>query len=150
MTVDYGAGMESQIDALKAISALPAPVSAPSPIVDFRDEEASLEERARSYLHGNCAHCHRPGGFTPPNLEMDLRYQTPTKDTGMCGVPMMYENAWVPGRVRVTAGDSENSVLYQRMMVRNYGQMPLFGTAIVDDDAEVVGAWIDSMDRCAE
>ena len=31
-------------------------------LVDPYDSSADLEERARSYLHVNCAHCHRDGG----------------------------------------------------------------------------------------
>ena len=31
---------------------------------------------ARAYLHGNCGHCHRPGGWTPPDLDMDLLFTT--------------------------------------------------------------------------
>lgn len=31
-------------------------------LVDFTDESASLEDRARAYLHSNCSHCHRLWG----------------------------------------------------------------------------------------
>ena len=43
---------------------------------------ASLDERARAYLHSNCSGCHQPGGPTPSN--MDLRYTTPFASTGTC------------------------------------------------------------------
>src|SRR5262249_31081408 len=39
------------------------------------DTSATLEERARTYLHVNCSHCHRPGSGVP--VPIDLRYDTP-------------------------------------------------------------------------
>ena len=41
-----------------------------------------LEARARSYLHANCAHCHRPMGGGQGT--MDLRYAQSLKDTVTC------------------------------------------------------------------
>ncbi|MDT0555828.1 fibronectin type III domain-containing protein [Patiriisocius hiemis] len=38
-------------------------------------------ERGRAYLDVNCAHCHRPGSTTPPEIELDLRLETPYADT---------------------------------------------------------------------
>jgi hypothetical protein len=43
---------------------------------------ATLDQRARSYLHANCAICHRPDGDFP---NLDLRYDVAFKDTSLCG-----------------------------------------------------------------
>ena len=48
------------------------------------DESASLEDRARGYLHVNCAHCHQPKGWSRPADEgLDLRYEVPFANTGI-------------------------------------------------------------------
>ena len=44
--------------------------------------DASITDRARSYLHGNCSMCHRPGG--PGRGDIDLRAYTPFADTRLC------------------------------------------------------------------
>ena len=50
-------------------------------LADPNDENASLDDRARAYLHTNCSGCHRPGG--PPGRNLDLRYQTDPQRTPM-------------------------------------------------------------------
>ncbi len=51
---------------------------------------ATLEQKARSYLQANCAHCHRPndGFIMSPFPNFDLRYTTALKDAKICfGIP---------------------------------------------------------------
>jgi uncharacterized repeat protein (TIGR03806 family) len=118
-------------------------------LVDPFDATASLEKRARSYLHANCAHCHRPGGWAPASLEMDLRYDTPLADTGVCDVPAGFGKIWADGDVRIDPGAPENSNLLQRMLVDNMGRMPPIGVSVPDTrGAAVVEDWIANLEGC--
>jgi uncharacterized repeat protein (TIGR03806 family) len=116
---------------------------------DPADESAPLEARARAYLQGNCAHCHRDGGWQPIDMDMDLDFETPLHETAICDVPLQYWSPWVEGGKRIAPGNPDDSNLLQRMMVRGDGQMPLVATYRVDPlGVEVVRAWIESLDGC--
>ncbi len=54
-------------------------------LADPADTGESLTDRARAYLHTNCAQCHRPGGGTPSG--MDLRATTALPAMNVCDVP---------------------------------------------------------------
>ena len=65
----------NQITTLNAVNVLSPPVAAnPPAYADPADTTRSLNDRARAYLHTNCANCHRPQGGTPVNI--DLRHGT--------------------------------------------------------------------------
>jgi uncharacterized repeat protein (TIGR03806 family) len=149
---DYGDGTANQLTILSGLGMFAAPLPGPPatlPRIPARDEqEASLELRARGYLHTNCGHCHRPDGWTPPDLTMDLRWSTPLVDTRICDVPTQYDNPWTTGELRVAAGDPESSVIWQRIGQRGPGQMPLLGTNRVDPGATVVRDWIAQLSAC--
>ncbi len=116
---------------------------------DPSDPTAPLADRARAYLHANCAHCHQPDGWTPPELGLDLRYATALAETGACGVPLKYSAFGIAGDLRLDPGRPGNSNLLQRMLTRGVGQMPVAATAWVDPvGVEVVGAWIAALRDC--
>lgn len=57
--------------------------SAPA-IPNYKDEDQSLESRARAYLDINCAHCHRPEAWEQASKrDLDFRYSTPLDQTGI-------------------------------------------------------------------
>ncbi len=145
---DYGHVQADQLAAWRDIGMFEAAVPELTPIASPDDAEAPLEQRARAYLHGNCGHCHRPGGWTPAALTMDLRYTTPLADTHTCNVMTQYYNAWVDSVVRIVPGDPEGSVIWQRLHRRGLGQMPPLATAVPDPHAQVVHDWIASLAAC--
>ncbi len=146
---DYGTTVANQLDALAGIGLFsgPLPVGTP-PIPAFDDPAVPVEQRARAYLHANCGHCHRPGGWTPAGLTLDLRYSTPLLEAQVCNVPTQYFNPWVTSEVRIAPGDPEGSVIWQRLNLRGLGQMPPLATARIDPGAEVVAEWIASLAGC--
>lgn len=99
-------------------------------LISSHDANAPLEDRARSWLHANCAHCHRRhGGGSVPLMvnaeltvpEMALIDEKPTRgDFGL-------------GEARViTAGEPTQSVLLYRLATQGSGHMPMIGAREVD------------------
>lgn len=108
----------------------------------------TLSQRARSYLHSNCSHCHRPGGGTPVNL--DLRYDATLVQTNTCDqAPSVNTLGIINARI-IAPGAPARSVLLSRMNRRDANQMPPLGTAIVDSDAvTLISEWIGSLSNCS-
>ena len=104
---------------------------------------ASVEERARGYLHSNCSMCHRPTSGTGAHL--DLRFGSDLTVTGC-------EKSSFPGVDGVTVlspGTPERSSLFLRASSRGDSQMPPLATNKVDDAAVgVLQTWIRSLARC--
>lgn len=141
---DYpGHGRANQIEALKQADYFhnpPATLTGLPFLREIEDENVSLEYRVRSYLHSNCAQCHRPAtGFGL----FDARISKKTRDAGL-----------IEGGLRNLLGDNSNrviepgnvdkSVLYQRMATRGHGQMPPIGSNEPDVAAlDVLRRWIE-------
>jgi len=89
-------------------------------LVDPRDPNAPIADRARSYLAANCANCHRPGTAIP--VDMDLRYNIPTAQMNTHNVP-----ATAGGGLRVSPGSHANSILWQRIIDLGTPRKPLLG-----------------------
>jgi mono/diheme cytochrome c family protein len=109
---------------------------------------APLADRARAYLHTNCAGCHRPGGPTPSS--MDWRYETPLGQTGSCNVPASSGSALGIQDARLLApGDPQRSLIWQRMGRRDVHAMPPVGSLQVDTAGlSLLQDWINSLGSC--
>lgn len=147
---DYGDGERTQLADMARIGLFDdLDPRADAPLTDPSNLEASLEERARSWLHGNCSHCHRPGGWTPPEMDMDLRIQTPFAEARVCGVPVQFETAPEAGWWRFAPGDSGDSALWGRPRSEGIMRMPPIGVSRLDPlAAELLPAWIDARTDC--
>ena len=107
-----------------------------------------LADRARAYLHTNCANCHRPNG--PTGVNLDLRHDTPLSQTGACDVLPSRGDLGI-GNARIIApGDDARSVLLARMNRRNDANMmpPIASNVIDTAGVQLVGSWIDSLASC--
>jgi len=80
------------------------------------------EKRARSYLHGNCAVCHQPGGASRGNL--DLRLGTPLAQAGLINAEPAAGDLGVAGAKIVSPGLPEKSILYLRLKRTDFFRMP--------------------------
>ena len=139
----------NQITTLNAINVLTPPVGAnPPAYADPADTTQSLGGRARSYLHTNCANCHRPGGGTP--VAIDLRHGTPLAQTGACDVAPTAGDLGITNARIIAPGDDTRSVLLARMARRNDAfQMPPVSSTVRDTAGEqLISAWIDSLASC--
>lgn len=155
LTVRYGTEVKNQLDALVELGAIELPGEAadlPS-MPDPADESAPLAARARAYLHANCSHCHQPGGWTSPGVDMDLRYSKTLAEMNACDVRVAFD--LVPGAdFRIAAGDPEGSSLWRRIQVEGVGvptQMPPLGRSTNDDfGIELIRQWILSLESCPD
>jgi hypothetical protein len=135
----------NQITTLNSINVLTPPV-APNPpaYADPADTSRSLDERARAYLHTNCANCHRPGA--PTAVSLDLRHGTPLSQTGACNVAPTRGDLGITNARIIAPGDDTRSVLLRRMSVRDATAMPPLASNVVDTaGAQLISAWIDSL-----
>ncbi|MFK8032112.1 MAG: dockerin type I domain-containing protein [Gammaproteobacteria bacterium] len=109
----------------------------------YDDTSAPIDERARGYLHSNCAGCHRPGG--PGQGPEDFRYQLDGEDIGANNVEPWLGNLGVDGAKLLVRGQPDLSVLSLRIQSTNFFRMPPLGTSVVDSQGSVlIEDWIKS------
>lgn len=122
--------------------ALPAHIpSLPDP---YDPKSGTLDERARSYLHGNCAHCHQQGAGG--NADIRLLYNMRLDETKTVDLDPFHGPMGVPGAKLLAPGDPGRSVLLLRTATRTHGKMPHIGTLKVDDQAvALLRDWIASL-----
>ena len=152
----------NQIDQLAAMGLFDVPPSKPykaALVAPYMGQTgappptATLDERARSYLHANCSFCHRPDGTWNA---MDVRFDVPLKSTGLCNAMPGKGNLGVAGALLLTPKSHANSVLWLRMMAPpgdattgKTGRMPAIASDVIDTNATtLVGDWIDSIAAC--
>ncbi|MCH7728844.1 MAG: PQQ-dependent sugar dehydrogenase, partial [Planctomycetes bacterium] len=108
---------------------------------DPLDNRGLLDKRARSYLHVNCAHCHRfnGGGASYINLQFDL----PIGKTGALGVRPTQGTFGIHDAEILAQGDPYRSALYFRMAKLGSGRMPHIGSKMVDQPGlKLIHEWI--------
>jgi putative heme-binding domain-containing protein len=104
--------------------------------------DAPLDVRARSYLHTNCAHCHRFGGGGG-QVVLELDFAKPLKDTGIYDVKPRQGDFGLPDARILAPGDPYRSVLFYRMAKFGRGRMPHLGSEVPDIAAlDCVAEWI--------
>jgi uncharacterized repeat protein (TIGR03806 family) len=140
----------NELKTLDAIVMFTTPLGDPAqqPVLPDPFGGAPLAERARAYLHTNCAQCHRPGGPTPSS--MDLRYSTALASTGACDAPPQSGDLGIGAAARIIApGSAANSVLLARMNRRDASQMPPLATNVIDAaGVALITSWIASLTTC--
>ncbi|MDD7985068.1 PQQ-dependent sugar dehydrogenase [Lentisphaera marina] len=114
----------------------------------YNPKSGTLEERARAYLHINCAHCHHKTGMGG-RAAMELEYHVPLAETGLIGgVPKIGLLGKAEAKL-IVPGNAELSELLGRMNRRGAGQMPLFGSHEIDEaGVALIRDWINSLPKC--
>jgi uncharacterized repeat protein (TIGR03806 family) len=140
----------NQLTTLNAIDTLtPALTQAAGqlPVIPDPAGNAPVAERARAYLHTNCAHCHRPGGPTPTSL--DLRYTTTLAATNACDVAPTLSDLGIANSRLLAPGDAARSVLVARMNRTGADAMPPLGRHVIDTaGVQLITSWIDGLAGC--
>jgi putative heme-binding domain-containing protein len=139
----------AQLARLRSLKVLPEGLLAGGPdetkrLSDPTDVSAGTDARARSYLHVNCAVCHRPGGGTSSML--DLRIDRPLSETHGYGVRPALGAFGIADPYIIAGGDASRSVLFYRMSKLGHGRMPHVGSTVVDEEGiALIARWIDGL-----
>jgi putative heme-binding domain-containing protein len=146
--VSTASGSRDQLQLLKelqVINDIPSGSrSAANQLVDPRDTSCSVADRARSWLHGNCAMCHHRGGnaivsfFVSRDLPFDQMNTNKGTNIGTFGMP--------DARI-IAAGDPWRSVMMYRLSRLGYARMPYIGSRVVDSDGvALIAEWIGQLE----
>jgi len=143
---DYISGPMNQIEKWQDegyLNNVPSDIQA---IIDWTNEQNSLEQRVRAYMDINCAHCHSDNthcSYRP----LRLNYED-TEDLYNMGVCMTPDTEIGNGTdMIISPGNSSRSVLHFRMSTNDEQyRMPLLGRSLVHDEAvDLVQEWINSL-----
>lgn len=113
-------------------------------MVNPQDPYASLDQRVKSYIDANCAHCHHPSGVA---ANFDATYTRPLSAQkiirGIVNRPLKDNDDRV-----IAPGDPTHSVMLSRLSSIGAAQMPPLGKNITDLSAiRLVEDWIRSIDN---
>ena len=148
----------NQIAVFAKAGLLAKPQLLPKDIAEFADlnaldtQDGSLiasAQAARAYLHSNCAHCHRPGGGSPSDL--DLRASVALDKTAACSKVPQAGDLGVTGADIIAPGNAGKSVLYLRLLQtpQSGWQMPSLAVAVPHTaGAKLIGDWIAGLKSC--
>jgi putative heme-binding domain-containing protein len=110
------------------------------------DPTASVNQRARSYLHSNCAHCHQFGGNGA--AAFDVRWDRTTAEMKVLEAVPMKGSCGLTDAKLIAPGDPGRSVLFSRMAKSGSGRMPHVGAETVDvEGVKLIADWIFSIPR---
>lgn len=147
--VDHG-GAVNQIDWLadQGMFATAPPKGDTLPgFVDPMGTDGTLDERARGYLHGNCAHCHRPGGGASNSGLVFLATETELAKVGVCKVPAAAGPGTGGHAHDIEPGDPDKSIVIFRMNSLDPEiKMPELPNRVIDaKGVDLIREWIASL-----
>ena len=143
---NYGGTTASQLDTYAHIQLIEKPVATGEKpkLADPYDSSAALDDRARAYLHTNCAHCHRlhAGGAVLSHMHFDLAMDK----TNMVNTRPTQGTFGIHAAQVIAPGDPARSVLLYRMAKLGSGRMPRVGSAEVDRaGVDLMYSWLEQL-----
>jgi uncharacterized repeat protein (TIGR03806 family) len=141
-----GGQMVNQLRALQQMGVLsqPLPDAPVMKLTDPDNAQADLTERARSWLHVNCAHCHRfaTGGAVASVFNYDQKLS----ESRTINFPPSQGTFGITGARVITPGDPLRSVLYYRICTLGPAHMPRIGSRSVSQKGiNLMFDWIKQM-----
>jgi putative heme-binding domain-containing protein len=110
------------------------------------DASTDLNERARSWLHINCAHCHRFGAGG--SVASFFTYDQKLEETRTINFSPSQGAFGIPGAHVVTPGDPVRSVLYYRVSSLGPAHMPRIGSRVISEaGVNLLYDWIKQMPK---
>jgi len=116
-------------------------------IVNWSDEAAPLNAKARAYLDINCGHCHMPGGSADTTgLNLNLT-ETENRKIGIYKKPVAAGRASEGMKFSIVPGSPEESILLHRMDSLDPGvMMPESGRKLSHSEGvALINDWIISL-----
>lgn len=132
---------ESDEKAPPAPFKLPKALDQYAKLPDPLDPNVDINDRARSYLHANCAQCHINAGGG--NSAMDLTFKASLEKFRTIDVMPLHNQFGIADARLVAPGSPERSVLLHRMTTLGRGRMPPLASSVVDDaGTKLLREWI--------
>ena len=143
----YGDITDNQVRNFRHLGFLVAPKPSAGPeskekltLTDPVDSSADLNERARSYLHVNCSHCHRFGGGG--SALFDMRKELALDKMNLVNTKPNLGDFGLDEAQLICAGDPNRSVVLYRMAKLGRGRMPHIGSDRVDvEGLKLIRQW---------
>lgn len=116
----------------------------------LQDSNATLDEKARSYMDLNCAYCHRRDNSIRTNF--DLRSFNNLEATELLTSGILTPLGIDPDEEIVYPGDASKSILHHRMNSVDVAvMMPPISKTIIDQPAvDLIEQWINQLDGISE
>jgi uncharacterized repeat protein (TIGR03806 family) len=119
-----------------------AGIAALPKLANYDDTSRSLEDRARSYLDANCAHCHRPAGVV---ANFDTRYDTPLSKQGLIEGSVLF-NQGIDHGTTIAPNDIWRSLIYLRVDTLGGLKMPPLAHQELDEkNIALLRQWVESL-----
>jgi uncharacterized repeat protein (TIGR03806 family) len=121
-------------------------------MVDYRDENHSLDLRAMAYLDINCGHCHRAEGpASTSGLFLTYEEKDPLR-LGINKAPVAAGTGAGSFKYDIVPGHSDQSILTYRMSTNKVGAaMPEIGRVTVHEEGlRLIREWIDGMGKAPD
>lgn len=113
-------------------------------LVDLYDTWASLEARARTWLHVNCSTCHRFGAGGA--VAIHLNYDKPPREWRAIDERPLRGSFGLDDARIIARGEPYRSALFYRVFTEGAGHMPQIGSRLVDNyGVRLVQEWITSL-----
>lgn len=140
-------GTQNQIDWLVEQGALAAVDTGTLPAFADPSGQMDLDARARAYLHGNCSHCHRPGGGGGSSGLKFLAWEDDPAQFGICKVPAAAGPGTGGNAYDIVPGHPERSIVTHRMASTDPEiKMPELPSLLADDfGVDLISEWIAAM-----
>lgn len=148
---DYDGRVASQLDTFFHIGLCTPeiPLGERAVLANPHDPDADLADRARAYLHTNCAHCHRMHAGS--SVLSQMQYDLPLENTMMVAQRPSQGTFGIPAASVIAPGDPYRSVLLYRMAKVGNGRMPHIGSQLVDPaGVALIEDWIASLPSTGE
>ena len=146
---DYGSGRTAnQLQTLEHLGVFKEPLpKTPDELprlVDYRDRSQALDNRARSYLHSNCAHCHMKWGGG--NADFQLLATLPLAELGIVNTRPGHGQFDLKDPKDLVPRNPDRSMILYRMTKLGLGRMPHVASNVVDDQAvKMLREWISQL-----